>query len=114
MQLQKKTQMSVKKIMTIEKEVKLLPNNDSKVYIRLTENEIKKRIAVHKTTFKIDPNKKNHLKYKNSTELSKEIHKLKEKNQEYEILWKIIKQIRKTRQGKAICKPCLTEALAIL
>ena len=60
-------------------EAKIQFNNDNKVYIGLTENEIKKRILVHMTTFKIDPDQKIHLKYKNSTELFKEIHKLKEK-----------------------------------
>ena len=64
-----------------------------KVYVGLTENKIKKHSAVHKTTFKIDLNKKNHLKYKKSTKISKEIHKIKEKNKEYETLQIIIKQI---------------------
>ena len=52
--------MSLKKI-NIEKEnvifeARIESNNDSKVYIGLTENQVKKRIAVHKTTFKIDLN----------------------------------------------------------
>lgn len=38
-----------------------------------------KKIAVHRPTIKIDPNKKKNLKYKNSTELFKKNHKLKEK-----------------------------------
>ena len=55
---------------------------------------------MHKTTFKIDPKKKNHLKYKNSTKISKEIYKLKEKSQEYETFWIIIKQIGKNQTRK--------------
>ena len=61
----------------VKYETKIESNNDDKVYIGLTEYEIKKIIAMHKTTFNIDPDKKNHLKCKNSTELSKEVHKLK-------------------------------------
>ena len=95
-------------------EARIETNNNSKVYIGLTENEIKKRIAVHRTTFKSDASHMNHQKYKNSTELSKEVHSLKEKKQEYKIIWKIIKQVNKTNQSRNTCKLCMIEALTIL
>ena len=49
-------------------------NNDNKVYIGLSENEIKKIIAVHEKTFEIHPDKLKCLKYRRLTELSKKIH----------------------------------------
>ena len=50
-------------------------------------NEIKKRITTHKTTMKSKPGEKNYHKYVNSTEKSKLVHILKNKNQPYEIEW---------------------------
>ena len=48
-------------------EARIETSNNSKVYIRPTENEITKTIAVHRTTFKSNANNENHQKYKNST-----------------------------------------------
>ena len=62
-------------------------NNDNKVYIGLTENEIKKTIAVHKKTFEINQDELKYLKYKILTELSKKVYKLEEKIKEYDTLW---------------------------
>ena len=88
--MQKKIRRSYKKNDCKKKNVKyearIELSNSNKIYVVLTEIKIKTRIEVYKTKFQIDPNKKNHLKYKNLTDLFKEINKLKEKNQEHTIL----------------------------
>ena len=58
---------------------------ERKTYIGLTSMEIKKRISKHRTDF-------SHKKYQEATKLSNYIWKLKEKNIDYKINWKIIKK----------------------
>ena len=42
------------------------------------------------------------------------MHKLKNKNQPYEIQWNIKLALKEQKPGKETCKLCLTEALIIL
>ena len=49
-----------------------------------------------------------------STELSKHIWKLKDKNINYNIRWKIIKQVPKIKNGNQMCRLCITEAAIIM
>ena len=95
-------------------EAKIKTNNQTKSYIGLSSNEIKKRIATHKTTMNCKPGDKNYNKYVNATELSKLVHKLKDQNQPYEIQWTIKSALKEQKAGKETCKLCLTEALIIL
>ena len=52
-------------------------NNQTKTLIGLSSNEIKKRIATHKTIIKCKPDDNNYHKYVNAIEMSKLVHKLK-------------------------------------
>ena len=79
-------------------------NNDNKVYIRLTENEIKKTIAVHKKTFEINQDELKYLKYKILTELSKKVYKLEEKIKEYDTLWITNNKSKKTDKEMTLAK----------
>ena len=88
--------------------------NSSKIYIGLSSNQLKKRIATHNTTINSKPDDKNHLQYKQATELSKIIHKLKNENKNYKLTWKIIKREKKSKPGTTTCRLCLKEALLIL
>ena len=105
MQLQKKHKFPLKnnecRKEHVKYEAKIESNNDNKVYIGLTENEIKKTIADHKAKFNIDPDKKNHLSIRTQLNYLKRFTNNYKKKQIYLKLWIIIKQIRKTRQGKA-------------
>ena len=55
----------------------------TETYIGLTANEFKTRWRNHKTSF-------NNEKKKNDTELSKYVWQLKDRYQEYDIIWKIV------------------------
>ena len=88
--------------------------NETKTYIGLTANQIKKRIAAHNTTINCKPENKNYKQYVNSTELSKLTHKLKQEGVDYNLSWKIIEKVNKPKQGKNTCRLCLKEALHIL
>ena len=46
---------------------------------------------------KSKPGEKNYQKYVNATEMSKLVHKLKNKNQPYEIQWSIKLTLKKTK-----------------
>ena len=82
-------------------------NNESKTYIGLTSSEFKKRVSSHKTDF-------NHVKYKESTKLSKYIWNLKEKNTKFEIKWNIVKKVNKIKNGDKMCRLCASEVNFIL
>ena len=60
-------------------------SNETKSYIGLSANKLKKRIATHRTTINSKPEDCNYLQYKQATELSKYIHKLKNENKNYEL-----------------------------
>ncbi len=89
-------------------------NNETKTYIGLTANQIKKRISTHNTTINCNPENKNYNQYVNSTELSKLIHTLKQNGSNYNLSWKILEKVSKPKQGKNTCRLCLKEALKIL
>ena len=72
--------------------------NSSKIYIGLSSNQLKKRIATHNTTINSKPDDKNHLQYKQATELSKLIHKLKNENKNYKLTWKVLKREKNLNQ----------------
>ena len=76
-------------------------------YIGLTENEFKKRWYAHQQSFK-------NPKYRLSTELSKLVWELKDKDVEYNINWKIITRSNSYRAGERFCNLCLTEKLHVL
>ena len=95
-------------------EANIITDVETKTYIGLSSNELKKRIASHYTTINCKPENKNYQKYTQSTELSKEIHRLKSKNINYKVDWKIIASEAKARPGVDTCRLCLKEALLIL
>jgi hypothetical protein len=76
-------------------------------YIGITENTFKTRYGNHKQSFKAE-------KYKNQTELSKYIWKLKENNEDFKISWKIIKKAAAYNNVSKTCNLCLTEKMMIL
>ena len=84
-----------------------LQANGKKFYIRILSTEFKKRVSKHKTDFKI-------RKYENSTELSKYIWQLKDKNEKFSLSWKIINRSRSLRNGDKACRLCIKEAALIL
>lgn len=76
-------------------------------YVGLTSTSFKTRFYNHKQSF-TDSNKKT------STELSKYIWQLKEKNSRYTITWKILARARPYNNISKRCDLCLTEKLFIL
>ena len=58
------------------------------------------------------PENKNYNQYINSTELSKLIQKLKQKNTDYDLSWKVL--LKESRLGKNTCRLCFKEAFLIL
>ena len=89
-------------------------SNESKSYIGLSANPLKRRVATHRTTINSKPEDCNYLQYKQATELSKYIHKLKSENKKYEITWSIIERECQPRPRIETCRLCLKEALLIL
>ena len=83
---------------TVETEV------ESKTYIGISANQVKKRIATHKTTINSKPDDRNYLQYKQATELSKLTHKLKSENKNYKLTWKILKKENKSKPGAETCR----------
>ena len=82
-------------------------NDETRTYIGLTGNEFKKRWYRHKESL-------NKERYKDDTELSKHIWKLKENNITYNLKWDIMKKVKKIKNGAKSCRLCLTEALEIM
>ena len=82
-------------------------SEEEKTYIGLTGMEFKQRHYQHRHDFQ-NENKRE------STELSKHIWKLKDKNINYNIRWKIIKQVPKIKNGNQMCRLCITEAAIIM
>ena len=95
-------------------EANIITDNDTKTYIGLSSNEIKKRIAGHYTTINCKPENKNYQQYTQATELSKTAHRLKSKNINFKVDWKIISSAAQARPGVDTCRLCLKEALLIL
>ena len=83
------------------------PNQPKKVYIGLTEKEIKQRISGHKTSIK-------NAKYRKSTTLSTYIWNLKDQNIVPTLNWSIMKRVRAYSNTNKSCPLCLQEKLEIL
>ena len=84
-----------------------LPNYGEKEYSGVTALPWKSRHANHKTSFHI-------RKYINSTELSKEVWKIKDKGGDPTIRWRIIKHHAAYNPVSKRCNLCLSEKLYIL
>ena len=65
----------------------------SQKYVGMTENTFKTRYNQHKTSFK-------HAKNRNQTELSNLIWKLKDKNIDYRLTWRLIAQAQTYKPGE--------------
>ena len=82
------------------------PTNTPKHYIGICEGTFKNRFSNHKKSF-------NHQRYENETELSKEVWKLKSKNEEPTVTWKIKKKCTPFNPTSGKCNLCLSEKLLI-
>ena len=83
-----------------------MPNYREKVYIGLAATTFKQRYANHKKSL-------NTLKYKNATELSKEVWNLKDKQYTPSITWKILRTCGEFNRTSMKCNLCLAEKLEI-
>lgn len=83
------------------------PDNRTESYIGLTEGNFKTRYNNHTASFR-NENKRN------ATELSNHIWSLKDRNIDYTIKWKSIRQARACTSGTGICGLCLTEKYYII
>ena len=85
----------------------LSTDNNSKYYFGLCETTFKTRYYNHQQSFKVS-NKRN------STELSKQIWKLKDNNKDYSLSWSIIQEVQPYKCGAQYCNLCVAEKMAIL
>ena len=76
-------------------------------YWGCTENELKTRVATHRSTF-------NNSKQENATELSKEIHSIRRLGQEYNVMWNIVERAKAFKPGDDFCRLCNLERYIIL
>ena len=89
-----------------EAEVTSQPENVVKHYRGLCSTDFKARLAVHHQCM-------NHRRYAKGCELSKYVWELKDSNREYDIKWKLLKQVKGRKVG-GVCKLCTTEKLYIV
>lgn len=82
-------------------------DNIKETYVGLTENSFKTRYYNHKTSF-------NNKNKQGATELSKFIWKLKEKNINFNIKWRILKHVSACLNGDLKCKLCISEKFYII
>ena len=82
-------------------------NYPEKSYIGISEPTFKVRFGNHQRDF-------NHQKYANSTELSKEVWKIKKRGFVPRITWKIVKQLPAYNPESKKCLLCLGEKIEIL
>ena len=80
---------------------------ETKKYVGLTEGTFKRRLYGHRQSF-------NNNSLKNSTELSKYIWHLKEKNEEYDLSWDIIDKATPYNGSSNKCSLCILEKYHIL
>ena len=80
---------------------------NSKNYIGLCATPFKTRWANHKSSFNLEHKRK-------ETELSKHIWNLKDKNVDYNITWKILKQTNPYSNTTKRCQLCLWEKYFII
>ena len=76
-------------------------------YIGLTAPNFKLRLGNHKKLF-------NHFRYEKDSELSKHVWKIKRKNEDYDIKWKIIEKLKSFNPVTNICNLCTTEKYHII
>ena len=84
-----------------------LANYGEREYKGITYNAFKTRLGNHEKDFRDE-------RYKNETELSKEVWRIKEKGGEYQIKWKILSQHPPYNPATKRCLLCLNEKLEIL
>ena len=70
-------------------------------------NTFKERFNNHKEFF-------SKIEYRNSTELSKYVWDLKERERDFTIQWSTLKRANSYSSGRKSCNPCLQEKLSIL
>ena len=88
-------------------EATIKSNSDEKKYVGLTEGSFKRRLYGHRQSFR-----NNNLR--TATELSKHIWDLKDRQEEFEISWKIIDRARSYNGTSNRCRLCLLEKFHIL
>ena len=82
-------------------------NSQPKIYIGMTGNTFKEPFNNHKKSF-------SNIEYRNSTELSKYVWDLKERERDFTIQWSILKRANSYSSGGKSCNLCLQEKLSIL
>ena len=82
-------------------------DNEKQEYYGLCEGEFKLRYNNHTKSFR-------HSKYRNETELSKTIWKLKDEEKEYHMRWSIASRASPRKGGSKISDLCLTEKVIIV
>lgn len=83
------------------------PNYPVNKYVGITEPVFKTRLGNHEKEF-------NNEKYENSTELSKEIWKIKRKGHSYNVKWRMLKQFPSYNPTAKKCMLCIGEKMEIL
>ena len=84
------------------------PTTEPKTYIGLCSTDFKKRLGVHKDSFK-NPDKLNI-----QTSLSKHIHEVRSKNIEPNVTWKLIDRGKTFSPVSKVCQLCTREAFHII
>ena len=84
-----------------------IQNYGEKVYRGITKPIFKRRFGNHKKSF-------HNIKYRNETEHSKEVWKVKNKGGEFNIKWRIVKQYPTYSLENKRCALCLNEKLEII
>ena len=80
---------------------------DQETYVGMTSTTFKERLANHDKSF-------NHFKYSTETSLSKFIWKLKDRNIDYTINWRIVDRAPIFNPITRVCKLCTLEKFYIL
>ena len=84
-----------------------IPNYGEKIYIGISEPSFKERFANHKKSF-------NKVKYSKETALSKEVWRIKEKNETFSVKWKIRRQCPTYTPMSKKCALCMNEKADIV
>ena len=88
-------------------EATIASGDERRTYVGISDPPFKARYANHRTSFK-------HERYRNSTELSKYVWDLKEKEQSYKLEWKIAERARPYNTITKRCNLCLAEKRRII
>ena len=79
-------------------------NTQTDTYIGLCSTDFKKRLGVHKHSF---------ISEDNQTSLSKHVKKLKDKNTDYELSWKLVAKAKPFSPVSGTCNLCIKEKFYI-